>query len=486
MNRFGRKMMRAWAEAGTRYMPFADVATPDLPLSKLLRLSLFQVSVGMALVLLVGTLNRVMIVELDVPASLVGIMLALPLAFAPFRALIGHRSDTHKCELGWRRVPFMWNGTLAQFGGFTIMPFAILVLAGQDQAATAPVWVGYISAALAFLLVGAGVHVTQTAGLALATDLTPQESHAKVVGLMYLMQLLGMIATALLFGAALANFSPGRLIQVIQGAAVATVALNIISLWKQETRRPPRGAAIQQDDPTFAESWAKFCEGSSAILRLTIVGLGTIAFNMADVLLEPFGGEVLGLSVSYTTKLTALFAVGGLTGFASAVWITQRGMEAYAVARAGALIGLPAFALVLASVPTAILPFFLVGNFLIGYGGALFAHGTLTATMNRAPVSQAGLALGAWGAVQATAAGLALAFAGTIRDISTAALSGASLPWGFSGAAAGYAIVYAIELALLALTIVATIPLLRHARSAVLEGRSAAPDAALAARGGAG
>ncbi len=122
MNRFDRKIMRKWAEAGTRYMPFADVATPDLPLSKLLRLSLFQVSVGMALVLLVGTLNRVMIVELDVPASLVGIMLALPLAFAPFRALIGHRSDTHKCELGWRRVPFMWNGTLAQFGGFTIMP----------------------------------------------------------------------------------------------------------------------------------------------------------------------------------------------------------------------------------------------------------------------------------------------------------------------------------------------------------------------------
>ncbi len=486
MNRFGRKVMRVWAEAGTRYMPFADVATPDLPLAKLLRLSLFQVSVGMALVLLVGTLNRVMIVELDVPASLVGIMLALPLAFAPFRALIGHRSDTHKCELGWRRVPFMWNGTLAQFGGFTIMPFAILVLAGQGEAATAPVWIGYISAALAFLLVGAGVHVTQTAGLALATDLTPQESHAKVVGLMYVMQLLGMIATALLFGAALANFSPGRLIQVIQGAAVATVALNILSLWKQETRRPPRGAVIQQDDPSFAESWAKFCEGSSAILRLTIVGLGTIAFNMADVLLEPFGGEVLGLSVSYTTKLTALFAIGGLSGFASAVWITQRGMEAYAVARAGALIGLPAFALVLASVPTALLPFFLVGNFLIGYGGALFAHGTLTATMNRAPVSQAGLALGAWGAVQATAAGLALAFAGTIRDISTAALSGASLPWGFSGAAAGYAIVYTIELALLALTIVATVPLLRHARSAVLEGRSAAPDTALAARSGAG
>jgi len=461
MNRFGRQMMRAWAEAGTRYMPFADIATPDLPIGKLLRLSLFQVSVGMALVLLVGTLNRVMIVELDVPASLVGIMLALPLAFAPFRALIGHRSDTHRCELGWRRVPFIWNGTLAQFGGFTIMPFAILVLAGQGEAAQAPAWIGYIAASLAFLLVGVGVHVTQTAGLALATDLTPPESHARVVGMMYVMQLLGMIVTALVFGAVLANFSPGRLIQVIQGAAVTTVLLNTISLWKQETRRPAGAREASAPDPSFAESWAKFCEGDSAVLRLAVVGLGTIAFNMADVLLEPFGGEVLNLSVSYTTKLTALFAIGGLSGFAFAVWVTQRGVDAYQVARSGAGNGLPAFLLVLCSVPTGLLPLFLTGNFLIGFGGALFAHGTLTATMSRAPQSQAGLALGAWGSVQATAAGLALAFAGTLRDVATTALDGVAVPWGFSGAAAGYGVVYALEIVLLLITIVAILRLLR-------------------------
>ena len=87
----------------------------------------FQVSVGMAMVLLTGTLNRVMIVELSVPAWLVAIMVALPLVFAPFRALIGHRSDTHKSVLGWRRGPYIWFGSLLQFGGFAIMPFALLV-----------------------------------------------------------------------------------------------------------------------------------------------------------------------------------------------------------------------------------------------------------------------------------------------------------------------------------------------------------------------
>jgi len=160
---------------GSRFLPFADAATPDLPLSRLLRLSLFQISVGMALVLLIGTLNRVMIVELKVPASIVSIMVALPIVFAPLRALIGFKSDIHRSELGWRRVPFLWMGTMLQFGGFAVMPFALLVLAGAGQAANAPIWVGHLGAAIAFLLVGAGLHTVQTVGLALATDLVPQE-----------------------------------------------------------------------------------------------------------------------------------------------------------------------------------------------------------------------------------------------------------------------------------------------------------------------
>jgi MFS transporter, BCD family, chlorophyll transporter len=101
------------------------VMAGSIPLSRLLRLSLFQVSVGMSLVLLVGTLNRVMIVELNVPASLVAVMLAMPLLFAPFRALIGFKSDNHrKSALGWKRVPFIYKGTMLQFGGLAIMPFA--------------------------------------------------------------------------------------------------------------------------------------------------------------------------------------------------------------------------------------------------------------------------------------------------------------------------------------------------------------------------
>lgn len=454
-----RKALETIQTLGPRFLPFSDVASETLPLSRLLRLSLFQVTVGMALVLLVGTLNRVMIVELGVPASLVGLMIALPLVFAPFRAFIGFRSDTHRCELGWRRVPFIWKGTLLQWGGFAVMPFALLVLAGKGGAADAPAWLGQLSAAVAFLLVGAGAHTVQTAGLALATDLTPPESHPKVVGLMYVMLLLGMMGSALVFGWALSDFNPGRLVQVIQGAAVVTMLLNGIAMWKQEARlttQQTREAARQ--DPSFSESWARFCEGERTTRRLAVVGLGTMAFGMADILLEPFGGQVLALSVSATTRLTAILAFGGLLGFAYASYsLGRRHQDPYRAALLGSLVGLPAFALVIAAAPLQVPPLFLLGNFLIGFGGALFGHATLTATMSRAPAKQAGLAIGAWGAVQATAAGLAVAFSGAIRDVVTGLFGGVD----GGGVALGYHAVYALEITLLVVTLVAIWPLLR-------------------------
>ncbi len=442
---------------GPRFLPFADVATKEVPLSRLLRLSLFQVSVGMALVLLVGTLNRVMIVELQVPAWLVAVMLALPLVFAPFRALIGYKSDTHHCALGWRRVPFIWKGTLWQFGGFAIMPFALLVLGQQGESVNYPLWVGQAAAALAFLMVGAGVHTVQTAGLALACDLTDNDSHPKVVGLMYVMLLLGMIVAALVFGAALETFSPGRLVRVIQGAAVVTVFLNFVAMWQQETL----GDASRQtvNDPSFSDAWAQFCAGTGAIRQLVIIGLGTMAFGMADVLLEPFGGHVLNMSVSATTKLTAILASGGLIGFALASRILGRGGDPYQMILNGAWVGVPAFLLVISAAPLNTPSLFLIGNFLIGFGAALFGHGTLTATMNRAPAHQAGLALGAWGAVQATAAGIALALSGIIRDLVNSAMGAEEHLWGL---ASGYMAVYTIEISLLLLTIIAAYPLIRR------------------------
>ena len=458
MNRVSQSVMRAWIGLGTRFLPFADAATADVPLSRLLRLSLFQVSVGMSLVLLVGTLNRVMIVELGVPASLVAVMLALPLVFAPFRALIGFKSDNHRSALGWKRVPFVYKGTMVQFGGLAIMPFALLVLARQGNAADVPEWVGQVAAGIAFLLVGAGIHITQTAGLALATDLTPVENQPKVVGLMYVMLLMGSIVSALIFGALLADFTPGRLVQVIQGSAVVTLVLNGVAVWKQEPRSRTNKLRDNQPDPSFQKSWACFTEGGLAVRRLMAVGLGTLAFSMQDVMLEPYGGQILGLAVSDTTRLTAAMAGGGLAGFSLASYILARGFDPFRMASYGAIIGIPAFMLIVAAAPLGSPLLFGFGTLLIGFGGGLFGHGTLTATMNFAPQDQRGLALGAWGAVQATAAGLGVALGGVIRDIVTLS------PGHTAQDVAPYATVYTLEIILLVIAIAVIARFLRKPR----------------------
>ena len=425
MNRISQSMMKAWAGLGAKYLPFADAASEDVPLERLLRLSLFQVSAGMTLVLLVGTLNRVMIVELGVPASLVSVMLAIPLIAAPFRALIGFKSDTHRSALGWKRVPFIYKGTMVQFGGLAMMPFALLVLAQQGHAAEVPPIVGQVAAGLAFLLVGTGLHITQTVGLALATDLTPPEKQPNVVGLMYVALLAGSIVSALIFGALLADFSNGRLVQVIQGAGVATIVLNGIAVWKQEARGQSRPRHATAPDPSFQQSWASFMAGDRALARLVAVGVGTLAFSMQDVMLEPYGGQVLGLAVSRTTLLTAAMAAGGLIGFSLASYVLSRGFDAFRMASLGAMLGVPAFVLVILAAPLLSPVLFGLGTFLIGFGAGLFGHGTLTATMNHAPPDQRGLALGAWGAVQATAAGIGVALGGIIRD-TLSAIDGAS------------------------------------------------------------
>jgi len=452
MNRVRRNGVTSWATTiGTRFLPFADAASDDLPLSRLLRLSLFQISVGMAMVMLVGTLNRVMIVEMGVPTTLVSFMVALPLLIAPFRALIGFQSDHHRSHLGWRRVPYIWMGTLMQFGGFSIMPFALLVLSGAGQSAQAPHWVGQFGAAVAFILVGVGMHTTQTAGLALATDLSTQDKQPKVVGLMYVMQLIGMMGSALVLGDLLYDYSPGQLIRVVQAVAVITLVLNVIAVWKQEARSRQRTPGTPLEE-SFQNSWKVFCEGPHTIRRLIAVGLGSMAFTMEDVLLEPYGGEILKLSVSSTTLLTATLALGGLIGFGWASRVISRGADPYQMASWGAWIGLPAFVLIILAAPLMSVNLFVMGVFLIGLGGGLFAHGTLTASMNLAPPDQTGLAMGAWGAVQATASGLGMALGGLLRD-GVAQLS---------DSVTGYSAVYGIEVVMLILTLMAMKPLLRN------------------------
>ncbi len=459
----GMGLIQRWARLGPRWLPFADAATTELPLPRLLRLSLFQVTVGMATGLMVGTLNRVLIVELHVAAWLVALMVALPLVFSPFRALLGFKSDTHRSALGWKRVPFIWMGSGLQFAGLAIMPFALLLLSGDHDG---PRWLGHAAAALAFLLVGSGMQVVQTAGLALAADLAPDRVRPRVVALMYTMLLLGLIGFGAVFSLLLQEFTPRRLIQVVQGAAVITLVLNLLASWKQEPRRASSRAERQAPAAAFGATWARFAQSGRTLRFMVAVGLGTAAFNMQDIILEPYGGEVLHLSVGATTLLTALMAAGSLLAFGlGARWLT-RGLDAMRLAAAGVLVGVLAFSAVIFAEPLQSALLFRIGVFLIGFGAGLFAVGTLTHAMGLDHQGLNGLAVGAWGAVQATLAGVSIALGGALRDTVTGLATHGALGDVLGSAATGYSFVYHIELYLMFATLIAIGPLVQGGQRA--------------------
>tara|TARA_Y100000991_G_scaffold131384_1_gene98946 strand:- start:150 stop:1583 length:1434 start_codon:yes stop_codon:yes gene_type:complete len=433
-------------------LPFSDAGSTNFSLFQLLRLSLFQISVGMATVMLAGTLNRVMIVELLVPASLVAVMIAIPVLIAPLRTFYGHKSDTYKSFIGWKRIPYMWFGSLFQFGGLAIMPFAIIILSGDQT--VGPSWAGEVLVAIAFLFTGIGMHITQTVGLALAADRATKENRPRVVALLYFMFLFGMGISAVVIGILLADFSKLRLIQVVQGSAVLTLFLNLVAVWRQEQIIINN----QKNDKSekFFLSWKKFISDRKTNSLIWVVFWGTLAFSMQDVLLEPYGGQILGLSVSETTNLTGLWALGALLGLALAANNSKKTVSSVSNAMTALLIGIVGFSAIIFSSPMQFPFLYFLGTLFIGFGTGLFSVSLLIIAMALSSKTNlgSGFILGSWGAAQAIGAGLGIAVGGILRDVvNKIALSG-YLGSTFENNSIGYIFVYHLEILLIFITLI--------------------------------
>ena len=181
---------------------------------------------------------------------------------------------------------------------------------------------------------------------------------------------------------------------------------------------------------------------------------------MQEILLEPYGGQVLGLTVAQTTRLTAIWAFGSLAAFALAAHMLSHGSNAYRLAVYGALTGGFAFIAVIAADPLGSSLLFRFGAMLIGFGGGLFMVGTLTAAMDMAADGgQSGLALGAWGAIQATCYGISIGLGGIIRDVVIVAGPSTVVGLELAGPVLGYDFVYVLEILFLIAALITIIPL---------------------------
>ena len=388
----------------------------------------------------------------DVGAAVIGRAISRRDWLSLGRACLGVRLATCPVHVG--RYP---DSVL----GLAVMPFALLVLSGGGAVAV-PSWVGPGAAAIAFLMVGAGLQTSQTAGLALATDQASEETRPRVVTMLYTMLLVGAVSGSLIYSYLLADFTPEILVQVVQGTAMAVLVLNAIALWKQEARNPQRVAAMRAEvRRPFKDAWADFVALPQAKRFLFATALGTMAFHMQDIVLEPYGGEILHLSVGATSALTAMLATGGLMGFYVAGRQLAKQVDPMRVAAYGLLVALPAFSAVIFSAPMAAGWLFRLGALGIGLGGGLFAVGTLFTAM-RIEKAYVGLALGAWGAVQSASAGIAMFLGGALRDTMTSVTTQGVLGTALTDPSVAYSMVYHLEMLLLFLTLVAVGPLVKR------------------------
>jgi BCD family chlorophyll transporter-like MFS transporter len=411
---------------------------------KVLRLGLFQFGLGLSLAPITGTLNRVLIDNLGISAAIVGFLIAIHYFVSPVRALIGFRSDQSRAIGRWR-TPYIVLGGLLTFGGLANTPFALLLLGGHGHLPFGP---ALAICTLIFLAYGVGVNIVETAYLALVSDLTPPQERGRVLAVLWMMLVLGTVVSSLLLGSLLVTYTDERLIAIVKSSALVFLLLTIASLWGQEKLRPNGLVDTPGDElrtrMSLGEALRLLARQPGMRGLFAVLFLATVAFATHDVLLEPYGGQVLKMSVSATTNLTALWGVAMLLAVAGAGWLLWRAHSPVLPIVLGCAVGALGFLVVGLSSDAALVGPFRSGVALIGMGRGLFIVGSVALVMWLADRSHAGLFLGLWGVMQALAQGVGTVCGGLARDLAQRSTGSVAL---------GYTLVYAAALVCLVLAL---------------------------------
>jgi BCD family chlorophyll transporter-like MFS transporter len=409
-----------------------------------LRLGLFQLGMGVALAPITGTLNRVLIGDMRISAALVASLMAIHYFVSPVRAVFGYRSDVERARGRWR-TPYVALGLILTYGGLATAPFSLILLGPNDSM---PFAIAIIICTAIFLAYGVGVNIVETTYLALVSDITPPRDRGKVLAVLWMMLVVGTIVSSIIIGAILERYSPVLLIQVMQGSAVIFAVLATISLLGREQLRPDGTLVNHTDDIrvrlTLVEQLRVVWQQPGLRALFVVLFGGTLALATHDVLLEPYGGQVLGMSVAATTRLTALWGVAMIIGITAAGLALWRGYSPIRVIIGGCISGALGFLVVILAGGSVDVNMFRGGVVFIGIGRGLFIVGSVALIMALADRAHAGLFIGLWGVTQALAQGFGTVGGGLARDIAQQQTGSILL---------GYTVVYAAALVILLLTL---------------------------------
>jgi BCD family chlorophyll transporter-like MFS transporter len=417
------------------------------------RLGAFPIAYGLSGVLIGGTLNRVMIAELKLPATLVAVLFTLPLLVSPLRLWFGYRSDGFPI-FGRRREPYMVLGALLIGGGV-----AAIANWTVRTAATPAVFVP--GAVLAFLLYGVGRNLAHNTYQALLAEKFTGSVRARAVTLYEVVTLLGSVMGAGALGKALEHYDPSRLVAVANIVALVIVALACFAVPGQEARAAGAANAETARGKPFGEVVRDYVWADPQVRRLFIVVICTFIGTLAqDVLLEPYGALVLGMSVGATTRLTMFWGLGVLAAMLlSGLWLLRM-LGPLRLMRIGLGVSIAVFSAVaavgLAGAPGLFRWLVLV----MGFGTGLAGAGMLASVVEFTTPMRAGLLMGVWGVANMLGHAVGSLMGGIVVDTMRLA-TGSAL--------AAYTALFAFEVVMLCVAFALTLRLQPAATRASVE-----------------
>lgn len=387
----------------------------------ILRLGLVQTSLGAVIVLTTSTLNRVMVVELALPAMLPGLLVTIHHAVQMLRPQLGYGSD-----MGVRRTPWIVGG-MAVLGLGGVVAASAVALMGEALAA------GIALAAVGFFLVGLGTGAAGTSLLALLAATVEARRRAPAATILWVMMIAGFAVTASLAGRLLDPFSSARLVAVTAGVSLLAFLLATLALRGIE-RAAPRLPRETEARPPFGQVLREVWEEAAARRFTVFVFVSMLAYSAADLILEPFAGEVFGRSIGESTALAGLQNAGTLAGMAvMALFGSGLFGRRLASLRLWMIGGCLASALALVALAAApgrvegLAPLYVA----LGAANGAFAAAAIATMMQLAGTQRTGTRMGLWGAAQAIAFAIG-GFAGTaFADLARAFFGAAAPAYGF-------------------------------------------------------
>ena len=367
------------------------------------RLGFVQACIGAVVVLTTATLNRIMVVELALPALLPGMLVALHYLVQVMRPRMGHGSD-----VGGRRTPWMMGGMVLLASGGVVAAYGVSIMGVERTIGIAAAFVG-------FAMIGLGVSASGTALLALLAKRVDAPRRASAATIVWLMMIVGFAVTAGVAGRLLDPYTPARLLLVSGAVSSIAVVVTMLALFRLEGRAVGAQAATAAPKSTgsFRTSLAQVWQDAEARRFTIFVFVSMLAYSAQDLILEPFAGTVFGFTPGESTSLSGVQHGGVLVGMLLATLAGRhvRGRSTGSLhiwtivgcaLSACALLGLVAASLVGPAWP------FRATVFLLGAANGVFsiaAIGSMMRLATKGKDAREGMRMGLWGAAQAVAFG---------------------------------------------------------------------------------